>query len=80
MTQSPADRARESGDGVLLQLLRALILAGGTFFLLFAGVLGLTWPQQAVLGLLTVLLAIWIDRRASSGDSGSCRCSLSPGS
>jgi cellulose synthase (UDP-forming) len=66
MTQSPADRARESGDGVLLHMLRALILAGSTFFLLFAGVLGLTWPQQAVLGLLTVLLAIWIDRSSNS--------------
>src|SRR5258708_24886329 len=66
MTQSPADRAQESGDGVLLQLLRTLILVGGIFFLLFAGVLGLTWPQQAVLGLLTVLLAIWIDRSSNS--------------
>ena len=35
-------------------------------FLLLSGVINLTWPQQAVLGLLLVLLAIWIDRSSTS--------------
>ncbi len=43
-----------------------MILFGGVIFLAFTGVLDLTWPQQAVLGLLMVLLAIWMDRSSSS--------------
>ncbi|HEX4651509.1 MAG TPA: UDP-forming cellulose synthase catalytic subunit [Granulicella sp.] len=66
MTESPAWREFESGDGVLLKLLRFAILGIGIFFLVFAGILELTWPQQAVLGLLTVLLGIWIDRSSTS--------------
>jgi cellulose synthase (UDP-forming) len=66
MTESPAWREFESGDGVLLKLLRFSILALGIFFLAFAGILELTWPQQAVLGLLTVLLGIWMDRSSTS--------------
>jgi cellulose synthase (UDP-forming) len=56
----------ESGDGTPLKLLRYLLLMLGVLFLGFAGVLQLTWPQQAVLGLLTVLLAIWMDRSSTS--------------
>jgi cellulose synthase (UDP-forming) len=66
MTESPACREFESGDGVLLKLLRFSILALGIFFLAFAGILELTCPQQAVLGLLTVLLGIWMDRSSTS--------------
>ena len=62
MTESPAWREFEAGDGVLLKLLRFATLGIGIFFLVFAGILELTWPQQAVLGLLTVLLGIWMDR------------------
>ena len=62
MTESPAWQEFEWGDGVLLQLLRFAILGIGIFFLVFAGILELTWPQQAVLGLLTVLLGIWMDQ------------------
>ena len=56
----------ESGDAFLLRLLRVAVLIGGAFVLIFTGILELTWPQQAVLGLLTVLLAIWMDRSSSS--------------
>jgi cellulose synthase (UDP-forming) len=66
MTESPAWREFEAGDGVVLKLLRFSILAVGIFFLVFAGILELTWPQQAVLGLLTVLLGIWMDRSSTS--------------
>ena len=66
MTRSPLWREFESGDNLLLRLLRIVILVGGGLFLVFAGVLDLTWPQQAVLGLLLVLLAIWIDRSSTS--------------
>jgi cellulose synthase (UDP-forming) len=59
-------REFESGDSLPLRFLRFCILAGGIFFLAFTGILNLTWPQQAVLGLLTVLLAIWMDRSSSS--------------
>ena len=66
MTRSPLWREFESGDNLLLRALRILILFGGLIFLIFAGVLELTWPQQAVLGLLIVLLAIWMDRSSTS--------------
>ncbi|WP_213804931.1 UDP-forming cellulose synthase catalytic subunit [Granulicella sp. dw_53] len=66
MTGSPLWRKFESGDGFLLRLLRFVVLAGGVFVLGFTGILELTWPQQLVLGIMTVLLAIWMDRSSSS--------------
>ena len=66
MTRSPLWREFESGDSFILKAIRFLILAGGIAFLIATGILDLTWPQQAVLGLLTVLLAIWMDRSSSS--------------
>ncbi len=56
----------ESGTGPLFRFFRLCILTGGIAFFLFTGVLDLTWPQQAVLGLLTVLLAMWMDRSSTS--------------
>jgi cellulose synthase (UDP-forming) len=66
MTRSPLWREFESGDSFLLKVLRFFVLFGGIIFLIFTGILDLTWPQQAVLGLLTVLLAFWMDRSSSS--------------
>jgi hypothetical protein len=66
MTRSPLWREFESGDSFLLRAIRFCILVGGVFFLLFTGILELTWPQQAVLGLLTVLVAMWMDRSSTS--------------
>jgi len=66
MTQSRLFRQFESGDNVFLKVLRFLILVSGTFLLCFTGILELTWPQQIVLGILTVALVIWLDRSSSS--------------
>ncbi len=66
MTGSPRWKEFESGDGIFLKLLRFVVLAGGVFLLGFTGILDLTWPQQLVLGILTVLLATWVDRSSSS--------------
>ena len=66
MTRSPLWREFESGDSILLKALRFFILFGGLIFLILTGILDLTWPQQVILGLLTVLLAIWMDRSSSS--------------
>ena len=56
----------ESGDGALLKLLRFVVIAGGISFLVFSGILELTWPQQIILDVLIVPLAIWMDRSSSS--------------
>ena len=48
------------------RLIRWCILGGGFVLLVFTGILELTWPQQAVLGLLTVLVAMWMDRSSTS--------------
>jgi cellulose synthase (UDP-forming) len=66
MTSSPLWREFESGEGVPLKVLRIVIILAGTIFLGFTGVLELTWPQQLVLGILMVLVAIWLDRSSSS--------------
>lgn len=56
----------ETGEAAPLRAIRWLILGAGAFFLLFSGVLELTWPEQIILGLLTTFLAIWMDRSSSS--------------
>jgi cellulose synthase (UDP-forming) len=66
MTSSPLMQQFESGDALFFKVLRFLILVGGTFLLCFTGILELTWPQQIVLGILTVALVIWLDRSSSS--------------
>jgi cellulose synthase (UDP-forming) len=66
MTRSPLWREFESGDGFLLNAIRFCILFGGLLILMFTGILELTWPQQAVLGLLTVVVALWMDRSSTS--------------
>src|ERR1700735_1600488 len=66
MTSSPLMQHFESGDALLFKVLRFLILLSGTSLLCFSGILELTWPQQIVLGILTVALIIWLDRSSSS--------------
>jgi cellulose synthase (UDP-forming) len=66
MSGTPLWREFESGDSFLLKILRFVILVGGVVFLGFTGILELTWPQQLVLGTLTVLVIIWMDRSSSS--------------
>jgi len=66
MTSSPLWREFECGDSPLLRVIRFVIVAGGVLFLGLTAALELTWPQQLVLGILTVLLGIWMDRSSSS--------------
>ena len=66
MTSSPLINQFESGDNPLFKSLRFFILLSGTFLLCFTGVVELTWPQQIVLGILTVAVVIWLDRSSSS--------------
>ena len=66
MNRSPLWRHFESGDNVPLRLLRVLIVAVGLVFLCSTAVLELTWPQQLVLGLMTVLVGLWMDRSSTS--------------
>jgi cellulose synthase catalytic subunit (UDP-forming) len=49
-----------------MRVLRFLVLTGGVLFLCYTGVLPLTWPQQLILALLTIWLAIWMDRGSSA--------------
>jgi cellulose synthase (UDP-forming) len=56
----------ESGPGPLFRVLRFCVVVGALGFLFFTGVLELTWPQQAILGLLSVFIAIWMERSSTS--------------
>jgi cellulose synthase (UDP-forming) len=66
MISSPLIKQFESGDNFFFKALRFLILICGTFLLCFTGILELTWPQQIVLGILTIALVIWLDRSSTS--------------
>ncbi|HTC76566.1 MAG TPA: UDP-forming cellulose synthase catalytic subunit [Edaphobacter sp.] len=66
MSSSPLLKHFESGDNLFFKALRFLILLAGTLLLFFTGILDLTWPQQIVLGILTIALVIWLDRSSSS--------------
>jgi cellulose synthase (UDP-forming) len=55
-----------AGENIFTKFLRlAFLLAAGVVFY-FLAVLPLTWPQQAVLGLLTLLLALALARSSDS--------------
>ncbi len=66
MTRTALWQNFESGDSPWFRLLRSAIVLGGISFLLFTGVMNLTWPQQIILDALIVPLAIWMDRSSSS--------------
>src|SRR5271156_446297 len=66
MTSSPVIQQLKSGDGLFFKALRFLVLVSGVLLLCFTGILELTWPQQIVLGILTVALVVWLDRSSSS--------------
>ena len=65
MTERSGVPELESDESLPLKLLQALFVTCALFLLAFTGIFSLTWPQQAVLGLLTVLLGIWMDRSSS---------------
>src|SRR6266481_6857777 len=66
MISSPLLKQFESGDNLFFKAIRFLILLSGTLLLCFTAILELTWPQQIVLGILTIALVIWLDRSSSS--------------
>ena len=66
MTRSVLWREFESADTLMSQLLRTAVLVGGVLYLGFTGVLLLSWPQQLVLAMFTIVLAVWMDRGSSS--------------
>ncbi|HVT97475.1 MAG TPA: UDP-forming cellulose synthase catalytic subunit [Acidobacteriaceae bacterium] len=66
MTQDELWEGFETGRGPFFKLLRLVLIAFGLVALFFFGSLALSWPQQAVLGLLMVLLCVWLSRVSDS--------------
>jgi cellulose synthase (UDP-forming) len=66
MTQAEMWQGFETGQGPFFRLLRIVLIAAGMVVLFFFGSLSLSWPQQAVLGLLILLLCIWLSRVSDS--------------
>jgi cellulose synthase (UDP-forming) len=66
VTRSFLWREFELSGSIQMRVLRFAVLAGGLLFFVFSGVLSLAWPQQLILAVMTVLLAIWMDRGSSS--------------
>ncbi len=66
MTRSAMWREFESGDSLLLRFLRIIVVVLCVAALVYSAGLELTWPQQAVLGIVSVLIAVWMDRSSSS--------------
>ncbi|MEZ2346356.1 UDP-forming cellulose synthase catalytic subunit [Terriglobus sp. RCC_193] len=66
MTETRLWQEFESGDNYPMLLLRTIVVFCCVCLLVYAGLLELTWPQQAILGVVTVLIAIWMDRSSSS--------------
>jgi len=65
---SPTSLWQEIGEGnnLLTRLLRLVILFVGAVMMYFMAVLPLTWPQQSVLGLLMLLMAMALSRSSES--------------
>ncbi len=59
-------REIESGNNPLTLLFRVTVLTASAFCLIFFGALQLSWPQQAVLGLLMLLIALWLGKASNS--------------
>lgn len=66
MTQAELWEGFESGRGPFFKVLRFVLICVGVVALIFFGSLSLSWPQQAVLGLLILLLCIWLSRASDS--------------
>ncbi|GGH13575.1 UDP-forming cellulose synthase catalytic subunit [Silvibacterium dinghuense] len=56
----------ESGEGFFPRLSRGTLLLLGLTCMIYFAILPLTWPQQAVMGLLAILLALWLNRVSNS--------------
>jgi cellulose synthase (UDP-forming) len=66
MTQEEIWEGFETGRGPFFKLLRFVMIVVGVIALFFFGSLSLSWPQQAVLGLLILLLCVWLSRVSDS--------------
>jgi cellulose synthase (UDP-forming) len=66
MTQAEMWEDFETGRGPFFKLVRLVMTVAGMVALFFFGSLALSWPQQAVLGLLMLLLCIWLSRVSDS--------------
>ena len=65
-TASTAGGSLRTGGVTLLKLLRYALFIPIAFLLLQFITLDLTWPRQAMFGLLLVLLTLWLDRGSDS--------------
>jgi len=59
-------REFESGNGVVLRLLRFLVFGGGLLFLCYTAVLPLTWKSQLRFAAIVIAVAFWVKRSAKS--------------
>jgi cellulose synthase catalytic subunit (UDP-forming) len=66
MILGEASEAADSTPGPLVRFLRFVTLLAGVCFLAFAVGYHLDWRQQALLGVVTALLAMWMDRGSTS--------------
>ena len=66
MTVSDIWRDIGAGENFLTRLLRLAFLAAAAAIFCFMAILPLTWPQQAVLGLLSLLMAMALARGSDS--------------
>lgn len=66
MTLAALWGAFASGEHRLLRLLRTAAVFSSILLLLYCSSVDLTWPEQAVLGVVTVLIGVWMDRSSSS--------------
>ena len=66
MTRTALWREFETGSSLVLRTLRITVVVLSLLLLFYSGVIDLTWPQQTVVGVVTVLIGIWIDRSSSS--------------
>src|SRR3974390_602553 len=55
-----------AGESLLTRLARLLFMAAASVVFYFLAVLPLSWPQQAVCGLLTLLMAMALARSSDS--------------
>src|ERR1700684_1895785 len=66
MTASDLWQDIGAGENFFTKLLRLIFLLAAGLIFYFLAVLPLTWPQQAVLGLLTLLMALAMARSSDS--------------
>ena len=66
MTRTAIWTRFETGSSPLVQVFRTIMIFISLLALLYSGSIELTWPKQAVLGVISVLIAVWMDRSSSS--------------